>query len=337
MPTLHPKKCRHCRTSFRPATARALFCDESCRKAASKHKQRATQEANFPNLAFGNYLISECVRAGTVQILQSVDLSDLYSLWCFYNKANGFNVDEEFALEPRYELSHICPAAGVPGFIGLLHPLNLVVAPATYNRRRASHWKTGTGKFLRASDLKPEWSTVGRTRADIAKMIKKVNPTFGTLLEEHKLSYKTRIRYINHLIKMNVETRATLEAMPLEQLETLYEMHPKMPRKKTMARRLATLTDNPERAEARYMAMSEPDLQSAYLASPASRNAYSLKRWDAYEVFCCEAHRLGVAVPQEWLLIEYGQQCWSALHGEDYGFDPHTEEPENWCRLLGFY
>lgn len=330
MPALHPIKCGHCRKSFRPKTSRANFCADTCRKLAGKSKQKAAQDADFPNLAFGSWLISECQRAGTVQVLQGVDLLQLYELWCFYNRANGFNVDEELS-HGRYELSHICPAVGAAGFVGLLHPDNLVVAPGDYNRKRASRWKAGTGRFLRASERRPEWFTHGKTKAEITKLIKKLNTTLNKLLEDHKLSYKARIRYINHLIKMNVETKATLEALPFDQLETLYEQNPKLPRKATMARRLAKLADNPERAESRYLAMSEADLQALYLKSPVSRSSYSLPRVSSYDVYCAEAERLGVDTLDEWLFCEFNRQCWNALHGEGYAFDVNAVKPDGWC------
>ena len=324
------KRCKHCKKRFTPANARNLYCSDTCRKLAGKSNQRAAQDADFPNLAFGSWLISECQRAGTVQVLQGVDLLQLYRLRCFYNTVNGFNVDEELCWIERYELSHICPAVGAVGFVGLLHPDNLVVAPGGYNRKRASHWKAGTGRFLRVSELRPEWDTTGKTKAEIAKLIKKLNNTFNKLLEEHKLSYKARVRYINHLIKMNVEAKATLEALPFDQLEELYEQHPKLPRKATMARRLARGATDPRKAESRYLAMSEADLQALYLKSPVSRSSCRLPRVDSYDVYCWEASRLGIALVDEWLFCEFNRQCWDALHCEGYSFDVNAVKPDDW-------
>ena len=324
------KRCKHCQTRFTPANARSLYCSDTCRKLAGKAKQRAAQDADFPNLSFGSYLISECQRAGTVQVLQGVDLLQLYELWCLYNRVNGFNVDEELS-HGRYELSHICPAVGAAGFVGLLHPDNLVVAPGDYNRKRASRWKAGTGRFLRVSERRPEWFTQGKTKAEITKLIKKLNPTFNKLLEDHKLSYKARVRYINHLIKLRVSTKSKLESMPFDQLEELYEANPTPPRKSTMARRLARGATDPLKAEARYTAMPEDDLRALYNKSPISLTVHSRRRWNAYDVYCAEAERLGVDTLDEWLFCDFNRQCWDALHGEGYAFDVNAEKPWDWC------
>jgi hypothetical protein len=97
-------------------------------------------------MSFGRYLLKECQRAGTVQILEGhtvESLFDLFELFKRRSKASGYINGKPTG---TFELSHIWPVKSKKeGKIGLLHPQNLVLAPARPNRSHGS--KTPSERF----------------------------------------------------------------------------------------------------------------------------------------------------------------------------------------------
>ena len=159
------KLCKHCRNKFTPLRSTGLYCSVSCKsshhdgkKAKALAKRVARRKAKIPNNSFFHWLASECKRAGTVEILKNTDLSELYDLRRKTVLASGI-VDgqpDRFQTNPNaIELSHICPASHEQ-LVGLLHPRNLVLAPAIFNRRRGSNYNGG-GMWLLRSSLQPRY------------------------------------------------------------------------------------------------------------------------------------------------------------------------------------
>ncbi len=105
------------------------------------------------------WLFKECLRAGTVQVLQehTVDsLNDLSELFKRRSKASGY---ENGKPTGAFELSHIWPVKTRKGDkTGLLHAGNLVLAPASPNRSHGSKCPTkgweGIGLYVSTDALR---------------------------------------------------------------------------------------------------------------------------------------------------------------------------------------
>lgn len=125
------KLCKECKTPITDRTRQyknKKYCSVNCRKIASRKKltaearlkQGKSMIVQVPHIS---YLIKECKRAGTVQILSSHSLESFTKTMDFIkNKPKG-----------DIEICHIAPARG-KNSIGLLHYENLFYGGAYQNR-----------------------------------------------------------------------------------------------------------------------------------------------------------------------------------------------------------
>lgn len=205
----HPKNCQHCNTQFVPQRSTALYCSRSCNDGARNAKvAKKTAQANarkaarrkltIPNTSFFQWIFRECKRAGTVEILTNTSLEGLLSLRERCTKASGFT-DGKYN-QNVFELSHICPASGHSQLVGLLHPQNLVIAPASFNRERGTKHTPGAGEFLSRHNLKDIWKV--EATDSVRSIQSKVERFLGKAVLEHFLSdYKLKIAYKDKLIR----------------------------------------------------------------------------------------------------------------------------------------
>ncbi|MDH1622186.1 hypothetical protein N5F07_13520 [Pseudomonas chengduensis] len=207
--TKRKRTCHHCKSSYTPSRSDQKFCSDECRyKAKSEKQSKANQKklerrvSRLRRTGFGQYLVRESVRAGTVQILTGHTPETLHELAtlrtdCFIN--NGVSLDGE--LNKVYELSHICPVNG-HSIVGLLHPHNLVIAEKVFNRSRSKRYMGG-GKWIDRKNLLPQWHVDADT--PVAQVYSKIEKFLGQTLKDYlsehspKLSYKERL--VNKLIR----------------------------------------------------------------------------------------------------------------------------------------
>lgn len=241
MSVVRKKVCHHCKAPFTTSQISAKYCSDECKADVKNLKAKKVTQAKaerrvsrLRRTGFGQYLVRECIRAKTIQILSLHTAETLHQLdqlrtGCFI--ANGSS-DEK-----SYELSHICPANS-KGLVGLLHPHNLIIADKTFNRKRGTDY-SGGGLFINRLSLKTEWHVDSNTPVSqvYAKIEKLLGPILKEYLEEHspKLSYKERI--INKLIRKALseqvfdsatvkkawedKTRRTLHYQDIEELEQM--------------------------------------------------------------------------------------------------------------------
>ena len=128
-------------------------------------------------MSFGRYLLKECQRAGTVQILEGhtvESLFDLFELFRRRSKASGYVNGKPAG---TFELSHIWPVKSKKeDKIGLLHPQNLVLAPARPNRSHGSKTPSerfeGIGRYLPTGALLSRHSvSKGDSLAEVEKQV----------------------------------------------------------------------------------------------------------------------------------------------------------------------
>jgi hypothetical protein len=78
--------------------------------------------------------VREIRRAGTIQILSGNTAESLLELFALTKQRTRFSGYEDGKPQRGYELSHIQPVKQ-KNRLGLLHPLNLVISPASFNRK----------------------------------------------------------------------------------------------------------------------------------------------------------------------------------------------------------
>lgn len=273
------KNCPNCKGKFTPAKATAKYCSDNCRQKAGRKRQAKKQEVGFQTTAFGSWLVGQCRRAGTVQILQGFDIGDLYKVWSKCRKANGFNIASDDP-SPKFELSHIAPVQTV-GAIGTLHPKNLVIAPDYYNRSRCNNWDTKSGVWLRPIDLRPSWKVYqAMTAKQVTELIIRFKPIgFNALLSGVKLTASFRVKMIDALMKTGLFQLRQLQALPYDQLLKLYEV---------------------------FQETKQDD----------GKKVYQLDRLTPFEVYELECKRLGLEGVDDYNLFSSCEtECWDHLHG----------------------
>lgn len=159
----YKKTCKHCGYHFETKHKSKQYCTDKCQndakcaryyksKKTTQVKRYTTKREKLTATGFGRWLLKECQRAETVQILQGhtvESLLDLLELFKRRSKASGY---EDGKPTGAFELSHIWPVKGNKHKIGLLHPQNLVLTPASPNRSHGSKFPSegfeGLGRYL---------------------------------------------------------------------------------------------------------------------------------------------------------------------------------------------
>jgi hypothetical protein len=314
------KSCSPCKTRFYPVNASHTFCSDKCRQ---RGKRLATKQKSRAQIyAFTSWLVKQCKRAGTVQILTDVDLCDLYIVWKFCRKANGFGLDKDEAKQPRFEISHIAPVVG-PYITGTLHPSNLVVCPAPYNRARYNAWDGRSGVWVKNNLLKNQWKVSGDLSVQaVLKQVEMFCPeSFDALLTTQKLALSPQAKMIEHLVKLGVEEILNLQDLTYDQLSALVAANPAFPQPTTMIRHLHKLPaietadgwlHTPALLD--LTAMPLEALQVLYRRCVQPK-VFKLDRMSAFEVYELEAERLEKAAVEYWQFFANRDECWDSLHG----------------------
>lgn len=165
---LFKKTCKHCDTHFETRHKSKQYCTGKCQndakcaryyksKKASQVKRYTLKRKKLLTTGFGRWLLKECLRAETVQILQGHTVESLINLLELFKRRSVASGYEDGKPTGIFELSHIWSVRGNQNKIGLLHPQNLVLALARLNRLHGSKYPTeefgDIGLYLPAAAL----------------------------------------------------------------------------------------------------------------------------------------------------------------------------------------
>lgn len=154
------------------------YCNCTCRQKARRAKQPSAKVENrFAKLAkntFWLWVIRECRKAGTVQVLTGHTSATLLALNLLSNamyRCYGWSRDLKTNL---FNICHIQPRLGRNGYIGLLHPANLFIGCGSMNRTQSNKpVPADAGLRIPVSALKRKWAVaLGDTDAAIAELIR---------------------------------------------------------------------------------------------------------------------------------------------------------------------
>jgi len=228
------KKCLFCNKGFLPKRNDAIYCSTEHKEEHRKQKNReqtlrnklARRANKFIETAFADYLIRECKRSETVEVLQNHDADSFLELFRLSKKKTLYSGFEDGKPSGFYELSHIQPVKQEQR-LGLLHPQNLVLATKTYNRSRSTKAPEAQERGLAAlrQDLHPKWKVgTSDTRKTILAKIQAYlgSSVLDPFLLEAKLTRTKKNDLIRKLAKIGVKPSFSLN---LEQLQDLYQVH----------------------------------------------------------------------------------------------------------------
>lgn len=227
------RKCLHCKAELLTKRQSAKFCSDDCRtkynnaikkknREATAAKRQAARSNKFDQSTFASYLIGECKRAGTVQILEGIGLDGLKLLRDLVAKRTTYNGGDS----RTYAISHIFPAVNPrSGSVGILHPENLVIAPTEFNQKRGNKLpKEGAGKCIPIRSLKRRFNVSDSTpRNEVLAKIKAVigASVYNAFLKEYasKLGLTSRNKVKAKLAKHNVNCS---DSASLDELLDIY-------------------------------------------------------------------------------------------------------------------
>lgn len=171
---LSEKICKHCGSHFQTKYKSKQYCSDKCQndakcsryyksKKTTQVKRYETKREKLLTMSFGRWILKECQRAETVQVLQGHTVESLIELVELFKRRSEASGYENGKPTGAFELSHIWPVKSKrQDKMGLLHPQNLVLSPARLNRLHGSkcpvEGSEGIGLYLPTSALLDRYS-----------------------------------------------------------------------------------------------------------------------------------------------------------------------------------
>lgn len=224
--------CSVCSTSYTTTRfSKTHYCTPECRAKSRSNKTALKRIEKIPYSDAWLWIARECKRAGTVEILQGVDLEQLFKVYNYKYKTYGYDSE---AKKSKFHICHISPVSG-DGSVGLLNHLNLFVGGSLPNQKQGTKEYKGAGLSIRSVQLIPKWR-VGKSDSEKEIFIK-VQKYLGSKLHDYAKAnpIKKANRFIiaERIIKLErneleldvLQKMSTGELMKLEARLTLKESY----------------------------------------------------------------------------------------------------------------
>jgi hypothetical protein len=222
--------CPVCGDHFTTTRKGHIYCSDGCRnkahrktlakkKTKSRNERLAVKLKKLSSSSFGIWLVGELRRAGTVEVLRGhtkETLDDLVRLRKVCNKFSGY---EEGRPLRHYEIAHIYPVNGTLG-VGRLHPVNLVIAAADFNRSHGVSEPLDAGQQLYCAyeTLDDRW--VLASDLTTQEVLKKAKSYLGKVFDKWLIPLVVNERQRDTLIKqLNNSTERRFARNLLKQLD----------------------------------------------------------------------------------------------------------------------
>ncbi|TXR41461.1 hypothetical protein FVE88_00015 [Ectopseudomonas mendocina] len=213
--------CEHCNTEFQTSQHKAKFCSKSCKDKFRSNKTASNRIKKLPCSDAWLWIARECQRAGTVEILQDVDLEKLFEVYNYRYKCYGYDSEKN---NSKFHICHISPTAG-KDTVGLLNHQNLFIGSSLANQVQGSKCYQGQGLSIRRSALSKRWLT--SKEETHAKTLEKVKKYLGQKLidyaRKHPIKKAQRFVLAERISKLpeNTLSLADLQKMGTQALRKL--------------------------------------------------------------------------------------------------------------------
>lgn len=214
------KPCKECKEPIFKSSKQfknKKYCSTNCRKIASRKKlsmedrikKRKSLLIQAPHIL---YLIKECRRAETVQILSGHSLESFTKTMDFIKNKPKADI----------EICHIAPARGKKSR-GLLHYKNLFYGGSYQNRNFGSNYFSG-GLKIKRSHLMKKWAV--DESMDNNTILKKIESFLGDIItsyiEINHLRKSKKRRYVEEILKITPDrSKDYLFCQEIKHLEKL--------------------------------------------------------------------------------------------------------------------
>ena len=214
------KVCALCTTEFTTSQFKAKYCPVCRTKATQsnqvdrRHKLAEKRILSLPQSDEWLWIARECKRAGTVEILQDVNLVTLFAIYKARFKTYGYNPETKTS---KFHLCHIQPVAG-GNSVGLLHHLNIFIGNGLPNQVNGNNSYPGKGLCIQTDKLKKKWliADSNSDRVILDKIAKYLGPVLIDYAKEHPIRKSQRFSLARWVYQNDVSN-----ALPLSKLEKL--------------------------------------------------------------------------------------------------------------------
>jgi hypothetical protein len=149
----HRRTCKNveCKAKFSTTDSRKTFCTRECKDNSTNTVKRSkTYEIPKTNHFF-IYLTKEVIRSGTLHVLDPLRNS-VEALQALYDVVKGRMVANVLSGTELFNVAHIAPSKH-EYVLGLLSAENLIIAPASLNKRHANTHANKAGVFMYRADM----------------------------------------------------------------------------------------------------------------------------------------------------------------------------------------
>ncbi|HCS09753.1 MAG TPA: hypothetical protein DIW67_21895 [Pseudomonas sp.] len=223
------KKCTLCTTEFNTSQIKAKYCPD-CRPRKARIKTQSDRRfktaqnriERLPQSEEWLWVARECRRAGTVEILQGVDLVALFAVYKSKFKTYGYDSESK---KSKFHICHIAPVAGKDS-VGLLHHLNLFIGSAFHNQVHSNQSYPDRGLFISNEKLKRKWKVEGNNsdRTILSKVQQYLGQTLIDYAKDNPISTATRFglaRWVFQNDPDNILQLKKLEIMSARELRAI--------------------------------------------------------------------------------------------------------------------
>ncbi len=173
------RTCHFCKSEFTTSQHSAKYCSTSCKTKARSNKTAAKRIEKIPYSDNWLWVARECRRAGTVEVLQDVDLEKLFDVYNRRYRCYGWDSDKK---QSKFHLCHISAVSG-EGSVGLLHHQNLFIGGSLPNQVQGTKSYKNAGLSIRRLALQPRW-VIGKDDSD-KQVFAKVQKYLGNKLIDY--------------------------------------------------------------------------------------------------------------------------------------------------------
>lgn len=154
-PVRKTKRCKNpaCKKPFTTSNVKREYCTTECQQALNAAKRKSKLVNDGSRSAFFYWVVKECKRAGTYDILDGHTPESIAELNLVYKQAFRVN---QYGDVDHFQMSHIAAVKG-KNTLGLLHAENLVISPTSLNKAHGvKHY--GSGKYISRTSIDPRHS-----------------------------------------------------------------------------------------------------------------------------------------------------------------------------------
>lgn len=219
------RKCKVCDTDFNTSQFNAKYCPDhrnTARNKSQTDRRQTVAEKRALRISQSDEwlrIARECRRAGTVEILQGVDIPLLLAVYKAKSKTGSYNSETK---KSQYDVCHISPVSG-KDTVGLLNHMNLFIGNSFPNKKFGNKSYEGKGLCIPKNKLKAKWRVTDKTSngAILKKVTDYLGPALIEYAKDHPINTSLRFGLAKWLIKNdpnNTLPLSTLESMSTTEL-----------------------------------------------------------------------------------------------------------------------